>query len=132
MSDVELVRTFIELAWNRGDEAAAEKLLGPRFQHHDLVTHAESDTSAYLGSITALRLTFASIEFRIRDIFGTDGRIGSRWTAIGTHQSGTSVEIHGLSIDHIVNGHIAENWTAWDLTGLRQQLPGVLGREASG
>jgi len=132
MSDVELVMSFIELAWNRGDEAAAEKLLGPRFQHHDLVTHAESDTSAYLGSITALRSMFASVELRIRDIFGTDGRIGSRWTAIGTHRSGMSVEINGLSIDHVVNGRISENWTAWDLTGLQQQLPGVLGREDSG
>ena len=131
-NDADLVARFIELAWNHGDGAAAAELLGAGFRHHDLVTHAEAEALGYLGSILRLRSAFSAIEFQIREIFAVDGRVGSRWTVVGTHRSaGAQVEVHGLSIDHVVNRLIVENWTAWDMVGLQQQLPDLLASEGS-
>ena len=131
--DVDLVRRFIDLAWNRGDGVAANLLLGSGFRHHDLVTHVDTDASGYLASILGLRSAFTSIELVIREIFATEGRVASQWTAVGTHgATATDVEVEGISIDHIHTSHLVENWTAWDILGLRRKLPGLLGDEDSG
>lgn len=130
--DVDLVRRFIDLAWNRGDGVAANLLLGPGFRHHDLVTHTETDASGYLASILRLRSAFTTIELVIRDIFATEGHVASQWTAVGTHgATATDVEVEGISIDHIHASRFVENWTAWDILGLRQKVHGLLAEEDS-
>lgn len=127
---VDLVGRFIDLAWNRGDGVAANLLLGSGFRHHDLVTHAETDAAGYLASILGIRSAFSSIELVLNDIFAAEGRVASQWTAIGTHAgTATDVEVQGISIDHVHASEIVENWTAWDILGLRQRLPGLLGDE---
>ena len=126
------MRRFIELAWNQGDEEAAQTQLAPAFAHHDLVTYAESDATGYLRSISRLRSAFSSIEFQIHDAIAEGGRVATRWTAVGVHRaSGADIRIDGISIDRVVDRRIVENWTAWDLAGLQRQLPGLLASEGT-
>ena len=122
-----LVRRFVERSWSAGDEMASAALLGPGFTHHDLVTHAETDATGYLSSILGLRSAFSSIELEIQDAISAGGRVAYRWIAVGDYRStGATVRVDGISIDHVENGRIVENWTAWDLRGLERQAPGLL------
>ena len=53
-----------------------------------------------------------------------------RWTATGIHQgefmgtapAGKRFTITGISIHHIADGKIVEEWEQWDSLGLMQQL----------
>lgn len=129
----DLVRRFIDLAWNRGEEFDAGALLGPDFAHHDLVTYAETDASRYLRSIISLRSAFSVIELQIHEAISAGGRVASRWTVVGTHPSASDpVRVDGISIDRVRDGRIVENWTAWDRLGLERQLPDLLRQRPSG
>lgn len=131
MTDIaaDLVRQFFAVVWNKGDMKKGRELFDAGFCHHDLVTHAEADLSGYFMSISQIRRGLTSIELTLPELIAEDGRVASRWTAAGQYLlSGRNVAIrvHGMSIDHIRNERIFENWTVWDLYGLNNQAPGFL------
>jgi predicted ester cyclase len=124
-----LVRQFFAVVWNKGDIANGRELFDAGFRHHDLVTDAEADLSGYFMSISQIRRRLTSIELTLHELIAEDGRVASRWTATGQYLlSGRNVAIRvdGMSIDHIRNERIIENWTVWDLYGLNSQAPGFL------
>ena len=131
MTDIaaDLVRQFFAVVWNKGDITKGRELFDAGFRHHDLVTHAEADLRGYFMSISQIRRGLTSIELTLHELIAEDGRVASRWTAAGQYLlSGRNVAIrvHGMSIDHIRNERIFENWTVWDLYGLNNQAPGFL------
>lgn len=126
--DGHLVRTFFDRVWGAGDESAASELFDPGFRHHDLVTGAETGLGGFLASIRSIRDLFSELEFVIHDLAVADGRVASRWEAVGAHRgSGREVRVDGMSFDHIREGRIVENWTVWDRQGLATQLPEEFG-----
>ena len=122
----DLVRRFVELAWNQGEEQLAAGLLGTEFEHHDLVTDVESDAAGYLKSILGVRAAFSAIELQIHEMIASEGRVAYRWRAVGTHAVTGLVVIDGMSIDHVAEGRIVQNWTVWDRAWLERELPSLL------
>jgi predicted ester cyclase len=124
MSDDERVlREFFDRIWNAGDESAVDALFDPTFRHHDLVTYAETDLAGFLDSIRRLRGAFSQLDFRVHDAVAGDGRVATRWEAVGTsREHGRTVGVDGMSFDHVRDGRIVENWTVWDRGGLARQL----------
>lgn len=118
-----IVRAFVDRVWNEGNFAAGEALFAPGFQHHDLVTQRETDLAGYFASIRHQRRTFPGVRFVIDDTVEGGDRVGTRWTVEGVHaESSLPVTVHGMSIDRVTSGRIAENWTVWDRHGLLEQL----------
>jgi predicted ester cyclase len=125
----DLVRQFFAVVWNEGDMTKGRELFDPEFRHHDLVTHAETDLSLYFMSISRIRQRLTSIEFTLHELIAEDMRVASRWTAAGQlllSGRDVAIRVHGMSIDHIREERISENWTVWDLYGLNTQAPGFL------
>lgn len=128
MPEGDLVRSFFELAWNQGDFTRGRSLFAAEFRHHDLVTGADSDLDGYFASIRAIRERLESVEFAVRELVAEEGRVASRWTARAkVDGSGSAFDIHGMSIDHVQDDRISENWTVWDRYGLAAQAPGLIG-----
>ena len=118
------VREFFDRVWNAGEDSVTNLLFGPEFRHHDLVTHAESGLAGFLESIRWIRSLFATLEFDVLDMVVQDGRVATRWRAIGEHRAtGRRVDINGMSFNHVRDGRIVEDWTVWDRLGLQAQLP---------
>lgn len=125
------VRAFADLIWNARDVVTGEVLFAPGFQHHDLVTHRETDLNGYLSSIRYQRQEFPGVRFEINETVVQGDRVATRWTIVGVHAaSGRAVTVSGMSIDRLVDGKIAENWTVWDRHGLLEQLRTDAGSEA--
>ena len=121
--DERVLRAFFDRIWNAGDESAAEALFDPAFRHHDLVTYAETDLDGFLDSIRRMRGFFSQLEFRVHDAVARDGRVATRWEAVGTsREDGRSVRVDGMSFDRVRDGRIVEDWTVWDRGGLGRQL----------
>ena len=59
--------------------------------------------------------------------------VATRWTATGTHKgdlfgiapTGKQSTVTGITIDHWVDGKVAEAWVNWDTLGLLQQIGAV-------
>lgn len=128
MTESDLVRRFFELAWNQGDFTGGRRLFAAEFRHHDLVTGADTDLDGYFASIRGIRERLESVEFAVHELIAEEGRVASRWTALAEVQGSRNVfEIHGMSIDHVQDDRISENWTVWDRYGLAAQAPGLIG-----
>jgi predicted ester cyclase len=118
-----ILRAFADLVWNQGDFSSGEALFGAGFQHHDLVTHHDTDLDGYFDSIRSQRRAFPGVQFSIADVVANGDRIATRWIITGEHaDSGRRVVVNGMSIDLLEAGRIVENWTVWDRHGLLEQL----------
>jgi len=118
-----ILRAFADLVWNQGDFTGGEALFGAGFQHHDLVTHHDTDLEGYFESIRYQRRAFPDVRFSIEDVVADADRVATRWTITGRHaKSGRRVAVKGMSIDLLTAGRLVENWTVWDRHGLLEQL----------
>jgi predicted ester cyclase len=128
MTEADLVRRFFEFAWNQGDFTPGRRLFAAEFRHHDLVTGADTDLDGYFAAISAIRQRLERVEFEVHELIAEEGRVASRWTARAkVHGSRSAFDIHGMSIDHVQDDRISENWTVWDRYGLAAQAPDLIG-----
>lgn len=111
----QLARNATERVCARGDFAAAPNYYNPRFVDHvnDL---NYSGLEGVRQSVSLYRLVLPDLSMSV------DGnRVVSRWTAEGTSR-GRRVRIWGITISHLDDGLIVEDWSASDNLGLVRQL----------
>jgi steroid delta-isomerase-like uncharacterized protein len=135
----DLVRSFHELAWTKGDLEAAGELLAP-----DLVDHmpmrfpGRADGAAGLLQVVGtIRSALPDLVRTIEDQVAEGDRVVTRFTDRGTHRgelmgippTGREVEVAGINVEIVRDDRIAEVWHLEDLAGLLGQL-GVLSAPA--
>jgi steroid delta-isomerase-like uncharacterized protein len=130
-----IVRRNFE-AWS-GDMAAIDETVADDSVGHDPAfpedTHGPDSVKEL---ISTYRGGFPDLVMEIEAIVSDGDMVVTRWRSTGTNSgelqgmppTGKHVSVTGMSIDHIQDGKIVENWTQWDNMGLMQQL-GV-GQEA--
>jgi predicted ester cyclase len=64
---------------------------------------------------------FPDLEIEVVDQVVEGQRVASRWIARGTNR-GRSASLNGITISHIEDGKIAEDWSYSDTLGLLRQL----------
>ncbi len=87
--------------------------------------------AALKGLDTAYRTAFPDYRVTLDDDLLAEGdKVVGRWTMRGTHSgsfngipaTGRAVSITGINILRIANGQVVEDWGAFDLLGLMQQV----------
>lgn len=117
----ELARHALEQVCSGSDASAAVGVYSPDF--HDHIN--ASEYRGYDGirrSLGLYQLVFSDGDLRIRveDQVSEGERVASRWVAEG-HNRGRPVRLWGITISHIADGEIVEDWSASDnLDALRQ------------
>lgn len=119
--DRELARHALEKVCSRADPARAVGVYS-----RDFLDHVNArDYTGHEGireSLALYQLLFRDGDLRIRveDQVAEDDRVASRWVAEG-HNRGRPVRLWGITISHIADGEIVEDWSASDnLDALRQ------------
>jgi len=122
-------RRFVEEVWNRGNLALVDQSVaaecvyrGPAWDVHD--------PEGFKKVVTASRSAFPDLHLSIDDIIGEGDKVVTRWILRGTHKgdlmgiapTGKQVTIWGINIERNANGKRVEEWEAWDVLGLMQQL----------
>ena len=84
--NIEVVRSWIEEAWSKGDLSVADDLLTSGFVLHDPVAAREVvGRDAERELIAGLRRSIPDLTFTIDDVVAEGDDVTIRWTAEGTH-----------------------------------------------
>ena len=116
---------------NRGDVSAANKVF-----HEDAVIHINGapkpdiSVEEFKLMVSGLLGAFPDLRFTIEDQFVSENKVGTRWTATGTHSAalgelpatGKRVKVDGLIIDYLEDDKVKERWEQWDQMSLLQQI----------
>jgi len=129
--NVAAVRTFVDRAWNAGDESVFYEHLAPDFAF-------PGGPDGFKEMILGFRSAFTDFEVEIDDMFGVNDKVVTRFTMRGTHEgefmgvppTGKSVEFGGIAIDVMRDGKRVNGWAQLDRLGLLTQL-GVVGGPSS-
>ena len=129
---------------SEANQALIRRLFAECLNQHNADLHSEfySDVAyrapaigelhgdAHREFLLSLFAAFPDAHWNIEDLIAADDEVVTRWSFVGTHR-GTFIGIPptekqlvlgGISIDHIVEGKIVEEWEQWDTLGMMQQL----------
>jgi predicted ester cyclase len=113
-------RRAIEEVCARGDFEKAGQFYSPHFRDH--VNDLEySGLEGVRESVSLYRSIFPDLEITVEDQVVEGDRVASHWKATGTNR-GRHVTIRGITISHVVDGKIVEDWGYSDTAGLLRQL----------
>jgi predicted ester cyclase len=116
----DVARRALEEVCARGDFAKAEQFYSPAFRDH--VNSLEfRGLEGVRRSVRMYRAVFPDLEIQVDDQVVDGDRVASRWTARGTNR-GKRATFTGITISHIQDGKIVEDWSVSDTAGLLQQL----------
>lgn len=120
-STKQLSSRFTDL-FNTGDREAAENLLAPHVNFHGGSAGEFTTRDALLDMISDYRATFPDAHSTVDDQVAEGDRVVTRWTATGTAPNSKRYELHGITIERIEDGQIAEVWMNRDDVSMQQQL----------
>jgi predicted ester cyclase len=116
----DIARRAIEEVCARGDFEKAKEYYSPLFRDrvNDLEYHG---LEGVRKSVTMYRSVFPDLEIEVVDQVVEGDRVVSRWTARGTNR-GRRATLDGITISHIEDGKIVEDWGVSDNLSLLRQL----------
>ena len=134
VNKVLLRRSVEEVFSAQGDIDVADEIFAP-----DYVGHNPTDPQDVRGPEGAkerasiYRSAFPDVRLSIEEQVAEEDRVVTRWIANGTHQgemmgiapTGNQVRVEGITISHIQEGKILQEWELFDTLGLMQQLGAV-------
>ena len=130
MQITEYQRLWLE-GLNRGDASVADNVFAS-----DGVVHINGSPDPNLSvdgfrqMMSSLLAAFPDVRFTVEDQIIAGDKVGTRWTAEGTHSGAFGpvpatrrrVRINGLILDRVAAGKVVERWEQWDQMGMMQQL----------
>ena len=131
VNKVLLRRSVEEVFSAQGDLDVADEIYAP-----DYVGHNPLDPEDVRGPEGAkeqarmYRSAFPDVRLIIEEQVAEGDKVVTRWIAYGTHQgemmgiapTGNQVRVEGITISHIQEGKIVQEWELFDTLGLMQQL----------
>src|SRR3954447_13642217 len=114
----ELVRRYMDEAWNGGNVDVIDELFAP-----ELAPRLKS-------LVEAFRAGFPDWHGVVEDFVVEGDKVANRWSAKATHTgnfygipaTGKPVAVEGITIHHIADGKIVSDWSQTDQLVLMQQL----------
>lgn len=126
-----VVRRWIQVGWQNGDQSIVDELHAPDFVDHDAAGRTP-DNEGFKEGIASLYRAFPDLKAEVVDMVVDveSGLVCVRWTATGTHTgiylgvepTGNRITFKGIEIVRIREGFITERWGEWDGIDLLVQL----------
>ncbi len=119
-------------AWNSGSTDGFDALLSADFKRHAPPSSAAPMTDgleAMKQVVNGAHATFEGFNVVIDEVIVGDNRYVMRWTYSGTHTgegnpglAGKQVKDTGISVVHVADGKMVEEWAVWDNLATMMQL----------
>lgn len=127
----QLVDTFIQELFTKGDVSAVDRYLDTDFVHHDPPFPEAPDGPEGMRYVaTMIRQAVPDWHSDLEQLVGEDDVVVERFTASGTHRgelmgvppTGATIVLRGINIFRIRDDKIHEWWGRLDQLGLLRQL----------
>jgi steroid delta-isomerase-like uncharacterized protein len=127
----QLVDTFIQELFTKGDLDAVDRYLAPDFVHHDApVPGAPDGPEGFRYAAAMIRRACPDWHSDLHQLVGEGDIVVERFTASGTHRgefmgveaTGNTLTLPGINIFRVRGGKIVERWGNVDMAGLMRQL----------
>lgn len=119
-SNAEVARTALERVCARGDMELAPSCYAEDFADHFANTEYHG-LEGVRRSTELYRTLFSDLRFEVLDQVAEDDRVASRWELTGTNR-GRQVRLWGITLSHLRDGRIVEDWSGFDSMELLRQL----------
>jgi steroid delta-isomerase-like uncharacterized protein len=127
--DAQLIHDLLLEFWNTGNQQLANQIYTSSSERH-APDHTARGTQEIVNYVTQTRAGFPDFKLERKEILSDSDRFAVHWKASGTHKgefmgipgTGKWVEIHGLSVGRIRDGHITEEFVYFDRLRLLEQL----------
>ncbi|MFC6962741.1 ester cyclase [Halocatena marina] len=131
--NTEIVRKFVEQAFNNGDLGAADEYIAADFVRHDPAAEDIRGRDEYKEFIEMNRDAFPDYHENIESIIAQDDTVMYRWKLHGTQKgeimgvepTGNEVEVTGMIEMRLEDGEITELWGDFDALGMLEQLDAI-------
>ena len=124
----DLIRRYVEEAWNQGDLTVIDAMFAPDCQSHalwDAPVHyhepADPTHQQIKDSITAWRREMPDLRLTLDDVIEGADKAVLRATLQATYK-GYNVRAAWLEIYRFADGRVVEEWYLWDRLSYWQQL----------
>jgi steroid delta-isomerase-like uncharacterized protein len=125
-----LARRWLEEVWNKVNLDAVDELCTTNFSFNYAAPRASSDQEGYKKTVAMLTAGVSDIKTTAEDMVAEGDKVAVRWKGSAKHTgefmgvTGTGKQITwtGISIIHIEDGKIAEEWGEMDMLGMMQQV----------
>ncbi len=112
------------------DLRVVDELVSDAFVDHDAPPGVSQGREGLKQSAQLYLAAFPDLRFAIEDQLAEGDRVGTRFTARGTHAgpflgipaTGKPIAVAGIAIDRFADGKLVESWLVYDRLGLLQQL----------
>jgi steroid delta-isomerase-like uncharacterized protein len=133
----QLVDTFIQELFSKGDLDAVDRYLDPEFVNHDLpFPGAPAGREGMRLAAASFRQALPDWHSDLEQMLTEDDIVVERFTASGTHSggpllgvpaTGKTITLAGINIFRLAGGRIVERWGRLDEAGLLRQLGLIAG-----
>jgi steroid delta-isomerase-like uncharacterized protein len=124
-----LIRRFYEEVESKGRLELVDEMFAPTFVD---TGHPERGTGpeSVKAHVREMRMRFPDLTVTVDQLIAEGDWVAARLTSRGTHlgafaglqPTGRAVTWAGVGLRRIVDGHIVEQWTKYDMLGLLRQL----------
>ena len=129
----QIVRRYAEKVFVGGDLDAIGETIAPDYVHHFPSAPDVVGIDAMADLVRAFRRSFSDISLTVDDMVAQGDRVATRLRISAVHSgehegiaaTGKRVTLHGMAIDRIEDGKIAEGWELSDAHDLRNQILGA-------
>lgn len=131
--NTEIVRRFVDQAFNNGNLEAADKYVAEDFVRHDPAAADVVGRDEYKKFVEMNRTAFPDYHESIESIITQDDTVMYRWRLHGTQKgeimgvepTGKEVDVTGMVEMRIEDGQITEMWGNFDALGMLEQLGAI-------
>jgi steroid delta-isomerase-like uncharacterized protein len=125
----ELVKSYIESVWNRGELEALHRLTTPGFLYF-LGSQPGRGHDEMENFVAATRTAFPDWRVVIDTVIAEGPNVAVRWSGTVTHEgefhgilpTGKRIHVSGINVYQTEEGKIAAEWEQMDSVGMLRQL----------
>jgi steroid delta-isomerase-like uncharacterized protein len=133
----QMVRSFFEEVWNKGNLDYLDEVYSPDFKLHALWQNTSAGGAIEATGIEPAKAViggwlsgFPDLKVSVDDQVAEGDKVGSRHSSRGTHKNtfmgipatGKAATVTGMTLTRIEGGKMVEAWTCWDALGMFEQL----------
>lgn len=135
----QIVRRYAEDVFVEGNLDAIGETIATGYVHHSPSAPDVVGVKAMAELVRGFRRSFSEISLTVDDMVAQDDRVATRLRISAVHSgeydgiaaTDRPVTLHGMAIDRIADGKIAEGWEVSNASSLRDQILGKNGESAN-